>query len=195
MHQNMFGLSLGWVLDPGPGAMEEYGEGDWAGINFDNWYAGFGFGQSKYRGVDAAAANTNTEGWKVYTGYQFNKYLGVEGGYSNLNDMKATNGATRTELESEAWSLAAVGSYPLTDKLSVTGKLGAAYVLTNTETKVGAAVATRSGEDGYQPNYGVGVSYALLDNFKLRAEWERFELDDVAADHVDLMTAGFSVAF
>ncbi len=195
MHQNLFALSLGWVLDPGSKSLDEYGEGDWAGINFDNWYAGFGFGQSKYGSVAATSANTNTEGWKVYTGYQFNKYLGVEGGYSNLNDMTATNGTTRTEIESEAWSLAAVGSYPLTDKLSVTGKLGAAYVLTNTDTKVGAAVATRSGEDGYQPNYGVGVSYALLDNFKLRAEWERFELDDVAADHVDLMTAGFSVAF
>jgi opacity protein-like surface antigen len=49
-----------------------------------------------------------------------------------------------------------------------------------------------TGDDSYQPLYGVGVSYALVDNFKLRAEWERFDLDDI---NIDLMTAGFTVAF
>ena len=109
-----------------------------------------------------------------------------------MNDMTAVTGVTRTNVVSDAWTLAAVGSYPLTDKFSVTGKLGAAYVLTTTNTKVGAALTQRSGYDSYQPNYGVGVSYALLDNVKLRAEWERFDLDET---NIDLMTAGFTVAF
>lgn len=192
MHQNVFGLSLGWVLDPGPGALDEYGEGNWDGINFDGWYGGFGFGQSKYRDFAATNANTRTEGWKVYSGYQFNKYLGVEGGYANLNDLTATTGTTRTDVESNAWALAAVGSYPLTDKFSIMAKLGAAYVLTTTDVKVGAALTQRGGEDGYQPYYGIGVKYALLDNVDLRAEWERFDLDDY---NIDLTTAGFAVKF
>lgn len=192
MHQNVFGLSLGWVLDPGVGSSDEYGEADWAGIDFTNWYAGFGFGQSQYRDVGLASANTRTEGWKVYTGYQFNQYLGVEGDFANLNDMTAKNGTTKTETVTTAWALAAVGSYPLTEKFSVMAKLGAAYVLPKTTTKVGAANATRTGDDGYQPNYGVGLSYALLDNFNLRAEWERFDMDDY---NIDLMTAGFAVEF
>lgn len=192
MHQNVFGLSLGWVLDASPAAMEEYGEGDWDGINFDGWYAGFGFGQSKYGDVGVTTANTRTEGWKVYSGYQFNKYLGVEGGYANLNDMTATNGTARAEVESNAWALAAVGSYPLTDKFAVMAKLGAAYVQTNASVKIGTALAQRSGDDSYQPYYGLGVKYALLDNVDLRAEWERFDLDDY---NIDLMTAGFAVKF
>lgn len=192
MHQNIFGLTLGWVLDPSPISLEEYGDGEWDGINFDGWYAGFGFGQSKYRGIEAATSNTGSEGWKVYTGYQFNKYLGVEGGYANLNDMTAITTTTHTDMEAHTWALAAVGALPLTDKLAVTAKLGAAYVITNTSEKVGIALEQRSGDDGYQPNYGVGVSYALLDNFKLRAEWERFDLDEI---NIDLMTAGFTVAF
>ncbi|NDP47070.1 MAG: outer membrane beta-barrel protein [Sulfuriferula multivorans] len=197
MHQNVFGLSLGWVLDPGPGALEEYGAGDWAGINFDGWYGGFGFGQSRYRDVVATSANTRTEGWKVYSGYQFNKYLGVEGGFANLNDFTAQTAATRTNTESDAWTLAAVGAYPLTGKLSVTAKLGAAYVLTKTNTKVGAALTQRSGEDSYVPNYGVGIKYALLDNMDLRAEWERFDLgnNNINKNNIDLMTAGFAVKF
>jgi opacity protein-like surface antigen len=221
MHQNMLALSLGWVLDPGPVALDEYGDGDWAGLNFDGWYAGFGFGQSRYRsvesGIDAeraalgqtsttTSANTPTEAWKVYAGFQFNKYLGVEGGYANLNDMRATSIITApsvrqliTEMKSDAWTLAAVGSYPVTEDFSVMAKLGAAYVLSDKATKLtGTGVTTpqswwvRSGDDGFQPYYGVGMSYALLDNFKIRAEWERFALDDF---DIDLMTAGFSVAF
>jgi long-chain fatty acid transport protein len=210
MHQNLFALSMGWVLDPGPKSLDEYGEDDWAGINFDGWYAGFGFGQSRYLDVESSlnsgfadqgltsttSANTRTEGWKVYTGYQFNTYLGVEGGYANLNDMTANSatsaGNVRTELVSDAWMLAAVGSYPLTKDFSIMGKLGAAYVLQTAEVKVGTALTQRSGDDNYQPLYGVGVSYALLDNINLRAEWERFDLDDI---NIDLMTAGFAVAF
>jgi long-chain fatty acid transport protein len=210
MHQNVFGLTMGWVLDPGPVALEEYGDGDWAGINFDGWYAGFGFGQSQYQDVESSldegfaaqgvtsstTANNQTEGWKVYTGYQFNKYLGAEGGYANLNDMSANSttsiGLVHTDLVSTAWMLAAVGTYPVTENFSVMGKLGAAYVLQTADVKVGSALTQRTGDDAYQPYYGVGVSYALVDNFKLRAEWERFDLDDI---NIDLMTAGFTVAF
>mgnify|MGYP000147276251 CR=1 FL=1 len=192
MHQNVFGLSLGWVLDPSAAGLEEYGDAEWDGINFDNWYAGFGFGQSRYRDIGVSTANTRTEGWKVYSGYQFNKYLGAEAGYANLNDLTARSGTTRIDTESNAWTLSAVGSYPLTDKFSVMAKAGAAYVQANTSTKVGGAVARRSGEDSYEPYYGLGVTYALLDNIDLRAEWERFDLDK---SNIDLMTAGFAMKF
>ena len=50
----------------------------------------------------------------------------------------------------------------------------------------------RTGDDSYEPNYGVGVSYALLDNLNLRAEWERFDRKDY---DIDLMTAGIAVEF
>jgi long-chain fatty acid transport protein len=192
MHQNVFGMSLAWVLDPSEKSMEEYGEDDWAGINFDGWYGGFNFGQSKYRGVEEDTANTRTEGWKVYGGYQFNKYVGVEGGYVNLNDMTGTTGAVVTNIDTDAWALGAVLSYPVTDKLSVMGKLGAAYMLADTDTKNGALVTVRSGDDAFEPNYGVGVSYALLDFLSVRAEWERFDRDD---HDIDLMTAGMVMKF
>jgi long-chain fatty acid transport protein len=192
MHQNMFGLTFGWVLDPGPGALEEYGEADMAAIDFDGWYAGLGIGQSNYQDVDADSANTRSEGWKAYAGYAFNKYLGVEGGYANLNDMTARAGTVTANVDTDAWTLAAVVSYPLTEKFSVMGKLGAAYMLADVNTKDGAALTLRSGDDGYEPNYGVGVSYALLDNLNLRAEWERFDRDEI---DIDLVTAGMALKF
>ncbi|MES2369241.1 MAG: outer membrane protein transport protein [Pseudomonadota bacterium] len=205
MHQNMFALSLGWMLDPGPHTMEEYGESEWGGINFTNWYVGFGFGQSQYRNVssyiDAKVApvgstptsdSSRSEGWKVYGGYQFNKYLGAEGGYTNLNDMTATTGTLRTNVDTDAWTLAAVGTLPLTDKFSVIGKLGAAYMLADIKAKEGASDSVRIGDDGYEPYYSVGVSYALLDKLNLRAEWERFDRKDL---NIDLLTVGMVVKF
>lgn len=198
MHQNVYGLTLGWVLDPGQGSLDEYGESNWDGINFDGWYGGFNFGQTKYRGVEVDTANTRTEGWKVYGGYQFNNYLGVEGGYANLNDMTGRTGTVITNIDTDAWVLGAVLSYPVTEKLSVMGKLGAAYVLADINTKNPAAplpadqLTKRTGDDSYEPNYGVGVSYALLDFLSLRAEWERFDRKD---HDIDLMSAGFAMKF
>lgn len=203
MHQNVFGLSLGWVLDPGAGSQDEYGDADWDGINFDGMYAGFGFGQSRYRDVVGTAVNSRVEGWKVYSGYQFNNYLGVEGGYANLNDATGSNPGNIFKTKSDAWTLDALMSYPLTDKFSVTGRLGAAYVLTETDTITFVASPpltppgvlnkrTRTGKDSYEPHYGVGIRYALFNNMDLRAEWERFDLDHY---NIDLMTAGLAVKF
>lgn len=199
MHQNVFGLTLGWVLDPGPGALDEYGEGDWAGINFDGWYAGLGVGQSNYRGFDADSANTRSEGWKAYAGYALNKYLAVEGGYANLNDMTARTGTLSTNVATDAWTLGAVLSYPVAGKLSVMAKLGAAYMLSDIKVRDGVLEplpfgpdTVRSGDDDFEPNYGAGVSYALFDNLNLRAEWERFERDEL---DIDLVTAGAVLEF
>jgi long-subunit fatty acid transport protein len=191
MHQNILGVTFGWVLDPGQGSLEEFGEAEWGGINFDGWYAGVNFGQSRYSDANDTA-NSRTEGWKVYGGYQFNKYLGVEGGYANLNDMTDKTGTVTTNMDTDAWTLAAVVSYPLTDKFSVMGKLGGAYMLTDIDIKDGSALTVRVGDDSFQPNYGVGVSYALLDFINLRAEWERFDTDD---SNIDLMTAGIAMEF
>src|SRR5574340_449887 len=195
MHQNVFGVTFGWVLDPG---LEEYGEADMAAIKFDGWYAGLGIGQSHYTDVDADSANTRSEGWKAYAGYAFNKYLSVEGGYVNLNDMTAHTGAVTTNIDTDAWTLGAVVSYPVTDKFSVMGKLGAAYMLADISVTDGVKAgffgpdAVTSGDDDYEPNYGVGVSYALLDNLNLRAEWERFDRKDY---DIDLVTAGMALKF
>ena len=215
MHQNVFGLSLGWVLDPGPGALDEYGSDKVDSLDFSGWYGGFGFGQSDYQGVassrdsefaatgvtSSTSANTRTEGWKVYAGYQFNTYLGVEGGYANLNDYTATSttpaGSFRTEAESNAWLLAAVGTYPVTKSFSIKGKLGGAYVqrdvLVRDNQETDSLIRTRQlGKDDYELYYGVGVSYALSKNFELRADWERIKGDTIDSD---LMTAGFAVMF
>jgi opacity protein-like surface antigen len=150
----------------------------------------------------STTVDTRTEGWKVYAGYQLNDYLGVEGGYANLNDWTAhsstSGGSYLNKGNADAWLLSAVGTIPLTNKFSVMGRLGAAYMLVDsrlTDLSNTSDTTTRTqsiGKDSYGAYYGVGVTYALLDNFKLRAEWERINGENV---DTNLMTAGFAVQF
>lgn len=192
MHQNMFGLTFGWVLDPGPGALDEYGESEMAPINFDGWYAGLGIGQSRYRSYPATSENGRTEGWKVYGGYQFNKYLALEGGYVNLNDVQGVSGNVRTDIATEAWTFGPVLTYPVSNKLSLIARAGAAYMQGEVRTNTGTAVTRRTSDDGYEPFYGVGARYAVFDNLGVRAEWERYDRDDY---NIDLLTAGIDLKF
>ncbi len=232
MHQNIFALSFGWVLDPG---VTDYGDTPSAPINFGSGdhglYAGFGIGQSKAADWDAAGFNAQlpagkvlsgtgvdqrSMGVKVYAGYQFNKYLALEGGFVDFNDVKATvdyttgaapRGTSYFVAENDAWMLAAMGTLPVTDSISVFAKLGASnwsskqrVSSTNLATPpqlitVAGYPQTDTVNRGVDPYYGLGVSYALLDNIALRAEWERFKFDAPHIDHIDLMTAGVSMRF
>lgn len=233
MHQNIFALSLGWVLDPG---VTDYGDTPSDPIDFGSgdhgWYAGLGLGQSKAsdwaaadfnaqvaalgKAPNGAGADQRSTGFKAYAGYQFNRYLALEGGFADFNDVKATVTYTQTgnprgssyfTAENDAWMLAAVGTLPVTDKVSVFAKLGASNWSSN--QRASSALITGQLIDsatypypqtdkvyrGVDPYYGVGASYALLDNLALRAEWERFKFDAPNINHIDLMTAGISMKF
>ena len=231
MHQNLFALSLGWVLDPG---VNDYGDTPSDPINFGSgdkgFYAGMGIGQSKTgpweaaafgakipRPVDSAGVDQRSLGAKVYAGYQFNKYLALEGGFADLNDVKASvyytsvlagarRGRSIFTAENDAWMLAAKGTLPLTESISVFAKLGASQwsskqrvssrsYPTDQIIRTAGYPQADIGYRGVDLYYGVGVSYALLDNLALRAEWERFKIDAPDIGHIDLMTAGMSVKF
>lgn len=231
MHQNLFALSFGWVLDPG---VTDYGDTPSAPINFGSgdrgFYAGLGFGQSRITSWEAAdfnaqlvalgetpesaVADQRSVGFKAYAGYQFNKYLALEGGFADLNDVNAIvsytgpgapRGRSNFSSENDAWMLAAVGTLPVTEKISVFAKLGASHWSSNqrvSSRNLNAQMITTAGypqtdtvTDGVDVYYGVGASYALLGNLTLRAEWERFKFDAPHIDHIDLMTAGVAMKF
>lgn len=218
MHQNIFGVTLGWVLDPGS-SQAEYGDAPMDALDPTGIYMGFGIGQAKANDwaqysadfVNASfgaplpiSADNRSLGFKVFGGYQFNKYFGVEGGFVDFNDVKASStvsGPGRsvyTTAENDAWTLAAVGTLPVTKRASVFAKLGASSWSSNLRsvtTQTGAIPYTASatkGSDGYDVFYGLGASYALLDSIDVRAEIERFKFDKL---DIDLVTAGMALKF
>ena len=107
--------------------------------------------------------------------------------------------------------LSAVGSYPVTKRISIIGKLGLnrwsnkiKAIDTGFESLLGnldpeGALAKGLGDTvfetdktGVDPYFGVGVDFALADNFSLRLEAERFEID---GQNRDALTGGFNFVF
>lgn len=217
MSQQLFALSLGWVLDPGE---TNYGDAPMEPLSFAGWYFGFGAGQASGRDWDAArfassfaamgvtATQTGSDdsdiGYKVYGGYQMNEYLAIEGGYVQFNNFTAqgtgntvaTGGLYQT-LDSNAWQLAVVGKLPLTESFSVFGKLGMNHWKATTKTIVRDVsttdfTRTQTLDRGYDAYYGVGASYDLTDNVAVRGEYERY---DVGGPKIDFISAGMAVMF
>jgi OOP family OmpA-OmpF porin len=81
-------------------------------------------GQSKYK--DDSPSENETAASLAY-GFAIDKNFGVEVGYINFGKLKnfVEEEPSRT-YQQQAFYLAGVGSYPLTDALSATGKLGIA---------------------------------------------------------------------
>jgi long-chain fatty acid transport protein len=232
MEQHVFGVSLSWILDPGK---SEYGD---TPVSPDPWgvYAGFGVGNNWNNDWDSSRLNTlvadagytgtseedNSNianiAWKFYGGYKFNKYWAVEGGYVNLIDNTAnvdvtapTAGSMRLSQQSNTWMLSAVGSYPITQNISIIGKLGLnrwnnkikaidngiASLLGNLDPEGALGkglgdIVFESDKTGVDPYFGIGVDFALADNFSLRLEAERFDVD---GQNRDALTGGFTFTF
>lgn len=215
MHQNIFGVTLGWVLDPG---LTEYGDTPMEALDPTGIYMGFGMGQAKINdwaqysadfvnssfGTPTLVSDDNRSlGFKVFGGYQVNKYFGVEGGFVDFNDVKSSSTVTGpdrsvyTTAENDAWTLAAVGTLPVSKSIAVFGKLGASSWSSNLKsvstTVSGLTASATEGSNGYDVFYGLGVSYALVqDMIDLRAEVERYKFDSL---DINLMTAGMAVKF
>ena len=220
MEQQMIALTLGWVLDPGEtnygddpmdpisfagwyfgfGMGQAYGR-DWDASRFASALAA--------QGVTAAQTDSDSSdiGFKAYGGYQFNKYIGLEGGYAQFNNFTANGTVTgsvavpaqvsayQTE-DNYAWALAVVGTLPITKDFSVFGKLGANNWKKTTNTFVtdanGDFTRSSSIERGYDPYYGLGISYALMDGLEVRGEYERY---DLGGPKIDFLSAGMTVKF
>lgn len=183
------------------------------------FYVGGSFGQSKvsdFNGVGAEidaefstlgiTSSTNTDdtdtGWKAFAGYRVMKYLAVEGAYTNFGEATANTtitapsiGVVNTKLETEAWTISALGILPLGDKFSLFGRLGVNFWnadISATGTGSGGVLTMSESDDGTDWVYGAGAAYSITTNLSVRGEWERYAFDD---GDVDLLSAGVSWNF
>jgi OmpA-OmpF porin, OOP family len=115
-------------------------------------------------------------GVRVFLGYQFNKYWALEGAYADLGAAKLAGTGNsglpvQGELAVSGFDLVAVGTIPLTDRLSFLGKLGAYRMRADfVETTSG----TDTGETSAGFVYGLGLGYDM-GKLGVRAEFTRYE--------------------
>lgn len=184
------------------------------------WYAGGHIGQSQATIDDARITSgllssgliagpispiNRDLGYKVFGGYQFNKNFALEGGYFNLGQFgfstTTTPAGTLTgDIRLKGLNLDAVGTLPITDKFSVLGRLG----VTNTQANdsfagTGAVSVLNPNPSSRDINLkvGLGLQYAMTDALSLRAEIERYRIDDAVGNKgdVNLVSIGLIYRF
>ncbi|KAB8047548.1 OmpA family protein [Janthinobacterium rivuli] len=178
---------------------------DWAN---SAWYIGAGVGQSRatideprLRASLAANGETVTgftkdqrdTGYKLFVGRQLNQYVAVEGGYFDLgkfNFQSATsgNGVLNGEAGFRGVNLDLLGQLPLSQRLSLLGRVGMHYTKTNTEfsgNRLLGSTNTHASERKLNAKLGLGLEYKFSEALALRGEVERYRLNDAVGNRGD----------
>ncbi len=189
--------------------------GSTARADDSDWYVGAGVGQSRAKidnvriidglagaGIATTAITDNERhfAYKVFGGYEFDKYFALEAGYFDLGkfgfiaDTVPAAGLTgKAKINGE--NIDAVGTLPLTDKFAAFARVGYTYSYAKDDFAGYGAVIVRDPErNKHSSNYkfGFGLQYAVTESFGLRAEAERYRVNDAVGNKgdVDLFSAG-----
>lgn len=127
-------------------------------------YLGAHIGQAEYKEgcLGTGECDDADTAWKILGGFQFNKFFAVELGYYDLGQASSGN----SKVEAEAFELVAVGSFPLTDRFSVYGKIGGYQ---------GKLEGAGFDEDSTDLTYAIGARWDFTKRLGVRAEWQRYE--------------------
>lgn len=182
------------------------------------WYVGANIGQSKAkiddpgittgllsRGFTSVTISDRDHdlGFKLFGGYQINKYFAFEGGYFDLGKFGFTAdtvplGTFTGDAKFKGFNLDAVFSLPFTEKFSAFLRAG----VINAEAKdtfSGTGMVTVS-----DPNpsdrvtkykFGAGLQYDFTRSFGMRAEVERYRINDAVNNMGDIDLASIGVLF
>lgn len=170
---------------------------DSSGLGASLQAAGYRFGQFSSEERDPT--------FKVLGGYRLNSNFALEGSYFDLGDFDfdatllpaATQHVEVSGLKGFAVDL--VGTLPLQEKLSAFARLG----VNNAKLEQGFSGTTRGtgfadrSDRGWNEKYGIGLQYAINEALSVRAELERYGIEDnrVLKDNVDTFTLGVVYRF
>jgi OOP family OmpA-OmpF porin len=106
--------------------------------------------------------------WGVFAGYQLNRYFGAELGYRDLGYVRGTAPTSSITIHNSAWSLVAVGLFPITERFSALGQFGAYRVLAQSNQPAVADVNATG------LTYALGAQLDFGGRFGVRGFWQRY---------------------
>ncbi|MFM9967142.1 MAG: outer membrane beta-barrel protein [Burkholderiales bacterium] len=168
---------------------------------------GYGFGKAGVRtdGIAAAlqrngfttvttSADESSEGWKLFAGYQFHRNIAFEAGYADLGKFSAfavtiPAGTTRQTYNSTGWGADLIAIWPFGNGFSIYGRGGVLFSETRTNIVNTGAVRSRTSEAknsdvGYK--LGMGLGYDFTRNWRVRGEWERYNVANIGDGHANV---------
>jgi OOP family OmpA-OmpF porin len=145
-------------------------------------------------------ADKRFNGYRVFGGLQMSRFWALEASYFDLGNFTFESGTTAGDtlsgkLKLQGGALDVVGTVPLTERLSLLGRIGGTYAKSRYAFG-GTAPVVNGTPSKRQANLksGVGLQYAFTDNFQMRGEYERYRMNNtVGRGNVDLVTV--SVVF
>jgi OOP family OmpA-OmpF porin len=174
------------------------------------WYMGGNIGQSKAKideksinrqlidsGFTSSTINEDDSdlAYKLFGGYQLNDNFAIEAGYFDLGQFSYTattvpKGTLNGKINLKGVNLDLVGFLPLSEKFSAFARVGANYARAeDTFSSSGAvSVPTDATPTKTATHYkaGVGLQYDLSRSVGLRAEAERYRIDDAVGNQGDI---------
>lgn len=184
------------------------------------WYLGLSAGRSAAT-IDDARISSSLAGrgltmtsiadrdrdtaYKLLGGYQFNPNFALEGGYFDLGKFGYTAntlplGTLVGDIRLHGINLDAVGTWPITEKFSILGRVGMNYTnASDSFVGTGAVRVINPNPSTRETNvkFGFGLQYAFTPALALRAEVERYRVNDAIGNngHIDLAFVGLIYRF
>jgi OOP family OmpA-OmpF porin len=182
------------------------------------WYFGANVGQAQSSIDDARIANgllgsglstiaiddtDRDTGYKIFGGYQFSKAFALEGGYFDLGKFgfvanTSPAGSLTGNIALRGINLDLVGTLPISERFSAFGRMGAAYTEANdTFSGIGHVRVLNPNPSARSTNLkvGFGLQYAFSDSLSLRAELERYRVDDAVGNKGDIDLASIGLVY
>jgi len=174
--------SLGALLGAASGPAAAQGTG---------FYAGIGAGSTTTDFCDQFIGLTSCDdkdtGFKIYAGNRVNANVSLEIGWVDLGEITATGPGGTARITVDGIQAAVLGIAPLNQRFHVFGKFGL-YLWDGKATAPGLTLS----DDGTDIVFGLGLGWRLSKQVDLRAEWERFDVDD---EGVDMLSVGLQLNF
>lgn len=154
--------------------------------------------------VQSSSIDNTGTGAKLFGGYQLNRNFAVEGGYFDLGKSSyrfntVPVGTFSGETRVRGLNLDLVGMLPLSDRFSIFGRIGAAYAQSRANlTSTGAVpVNTNTRRNDTNVKVGLGMQYAITEALAVRAELERYRINDPVRNrgHIDMASVGLVYRF
>jgi len=153
--------------------------------------------------VDGFSDDNRSFGGKVFGGYQFNKYFAVEGGVFSLGKFgyEATTtpaGTLSGEARVRGLNLDLVGTLPINGQFSVFGRAGLNYAQAKDKFRgTGMVVVTDPNPSERAANWkaGLGLQYAFTPSLAVRAELERYRINDAVGNKGDIDMASIGLVY
>ncbi len=188
---------------------------DWAN---SAWYVGAGIGQSRatiddarlIRSLTANGATLNSfttdekdTGGKLFIGKQLNRYFAIEAGVFDLgkfsfNSTTSGNGTLNGEVGFRGVNLDLVGQLPLSQRFSVYARAGMNYAKASphfTGNRLFAVTNPNPSERKLNAKAGLGLEYKFSEALAVRAEVERYRVNDAVGNRGDVDMASINLVY